>query len=170
MAFFGSFLLGKALTALQLSVRCAQLRSTHFPHSFRFPSASSSRHLLSFLCETVPIWNKLPSSVISSTSLSSFRSAVRRYFVSDMFSYGLSRSWFRSFSLILFVGFTIFISIYMRLCFNNFSLIVSLFSSLIKWTIFFFASISSAECRIGKFADSRSENECVQRFPVLMSA
>ena len=61
--------------------------SARFPHSFRFPSASSSRHLSSFLCQTVPIWNRLPSFVISSTSLSSFRSEVRRYFVSDMFTY-----------------------------------------------------------------------------------
>ena len=61
-----------------------KLRSTRFPHSFHFPSASSSRHLSSFLCQTVPIWNRLPSSVISSTFLSSFRSAVRRHFVSDM--------------------------------------------------------------------------------------
>ena len=50
----------------------AQLRSTRFPHSFRFPSASSSRHLSSFLCQTVPIWYRLPSFVISSTSLSFF--------------------------------------------------------------------------------------------------
>ena len=83
--------IGKGPPALQASlVPCAQLRSTRFPHSFRFPSASSSRHLSSFLCQTVPIWNRLPSSVISSTSLSSFRSAVRRHFVSDMFTYGLS--------------------------------------------------------------------------------
>ena len=83
--------IGKGPPALQASlVPCAQLRSTRFSHSFRFPSASSSRHLLSFLFQTVPICNRLPSSVISSTSLSSFRSAVRRFFVSDMFSYGLS--------------------------------------------------------------------------------
>ena len=83
--------IGKGPPALQASlVPCAQLRSTRFPHSFRFPSASSSRHLSSFLCQTVPIWNRLPSSVISSTSLSSFQSAVRRHFVSDMFTYGLS--------------------------------------------------------------------------------
>ena len=83
--------IGKGPPALQASlVPCAQLRSTRFPHFFRFPSASSSRHLSSFLCQTVPIWNRLPSSVISSTSLSSFRSAVRRHFVSDMFTYGLS--------------------------------------------------------------------------------
>ena len=83
--------IGKGPPALQASlVPCAQLRSTRFSHSFRFPSASSSRHLSSFLCQTVPIWNRLPSSVISSTSLSSFRSAVRRHFVSDMFTYGLS--------------------------------------------------------------------------------
>ena len=78
---------GKGSPALQASlVPCAQLWSTHFPHSFRFPSASSSRHLSSFLCRTVPICNRLPYSVVSSTSLSSFRSAVRWYFVSDMFS------------------------------------------------------------------------------------
>ena len=83
--------IGKGPPALQASlVPCAQLRSPRFPHSFRFPSASSSRHLSSFLCQTVPIWNRLPSSVIPSTSPSSFRSAVRRFFVSDMFSYGLS--------------------------------------------------------------------------------
>ena len=83
--------IGKGPPALQASrVPCAQLRSTCFPHSFRFPSASSSCHLSSFLCQTVPIWNRLPSSVISSTSLSSFRSAVRHHFVSDMFTYGLS--------------------------------------------------------------------------------
>ena len=67
-------------------------------------------------------WNRLPSPVISSTSLSSFRSAVRCYFVSDMFSCGLS--WF--FSLILFVGFPFFICIFVFCC-NNF--FCSLFSS-----------------------------------------
>ena len=82
--------MAKWCEVLQASlVPCAQLRSTRFPHSFRFPSDSSSRHLSSFLCQTVPICNRSPSSVISSTS-SSFRSAVRLYFVLDMFSHGFS--------------------------------------------------------------------------------
>ena len=65
-------------------VVCTAIRTTRFPHSFRFSSAPPSRHLSSFLCPTVPIWNRLPSSVISSMSLSSFRSAVQHYFVLDM--------------------------------------------------------------------------------------
>ena len=62
---------------------------------FNTHSCSSGGPLSNYLCLpsrliTVPIWNRLPSSVISSASLSSFRSAVRCYFVSDMFSCSLS--------------------------------------------------------------------------------
>ena len=77
-------------TLSSVLVPCAQQRSTRFPHSFRFPSASSTRHLSSFLCRTIPVWNRLPTSVVSSKSLSAFRSSVRCHFASDMFSYGLS--------------------------------------------------------------------------------
>ena len=48
------------------------LRSSH---SFRFPFASSCRHLSSFLCFSIRLWNTLPASAISqSRSVSSFRS------------------------------------------------------------------------------------------------
>ena len=48
------------------------LRSSHL---FRFPFASSSQHLSSFLCFSIRLWNTLPASAISqSRSVSSFRS------------------------------------------------------------------------------------------------
>ena len=48
LGFLWQLYTGKRPPALQASlVPCAQLRSTRFPHSFRFPSASSSRHLSS---------------------------------------------------------------------------------------------------------------------------
>ena len=112
MVFFGSFILGKVLLHYRphCMVPCAKLRSTRFPNSFRFPSASSSRHLAFFLCQTVsPYLEQVAFFCHLFTSLFSFRSAVRHYFVSDMFTYGLSQF----FSLILFVGFTIFICMFL---------------------------------------------------------
>ena len=44
------------------------LRSSH---SFRFPFASSSRHLSSFLCFSIRLWNTLPASAISQTETES---------------------------------------------------------------------------------------------------
>ena len=63
------------------------LRSSH---SFRFPFASSSRHLSSFLCFSIRLWNTLPASAISqSRSVSSFRSFLRSFYKADKFSLGL---------------------------------------------------------------------------------
>ena len=42
------------------------LRSSH---SFRFPFASSSRHLSSFLCFSICLWNTLPASAISQSRM-----------------------------------------------------------------------------------------------------
>ena len=63
------------------------LRSSH---SFRFPFASSSRHLSSFLCFSIRLWNTLPASAISqSRSVSSFRSFLHSFYKADKFSLGL---------------------------------------------------------------------------------
>ena len=63
------------------------LRSSH---SFRFPFASSSRHLSSFLCFSIRLWNTLPASAISqSSSVSSFRSFLHSFYKADKFSLGL---------------------------------------------------------------------------------
>lgn len=58
-------------------------------HSLEFPLSSSSRHLSSFLCVSIPIWNSLPSVVASSNSLFSFRAGVRKVFFDDQFTFGL---------------------------------------------------------------------------------
>ena len=44
----------------------------------------------SFLCYTIPIWNKLSSSVISCSSVSSFQCSLRKAFAADKFAYGLT--------------------------------------------------------------------------------
>ena len=63
------------------------LRSSH---SLRFPFASSSRHLSSFLCFSIRLWNTLPASAISqSRSVSSFRSFLCSFYKADKFSLGL---------------------------------------------------------------------------------
>ena len=63
------------------------LRSSH---SFRFPFASSRRHLSSFLCFSIRLWNTLPASAISqSSSVSSFRSFLHSFYKADKFSLGL---------------------------------------------------------------------------------
>ena len=106
--------IGKGPPALQASlVPCAPLRSTRFPHSFRFPSASSvivSSLVVLSLSNCPHLEQAAFSCHLFCTSLSSFRSAVRRYFVSDMFSYSYGLSWLLS--LIPFVGFPIFICIF----------------------------------------------------------
>ena len=59
------------------------LRSSH---SFRFPLASSSRHLSSFLCFTIRLWNTLPASAIfQSRSVSSFGSFLHSFYKADHF-------------------------------------------------------------------------------------
>lgn len=63
--------------------------SLRSPHSLRFPLSSSSRHLSSFLCLSVPEWNALPSDVVLGRSLPVFVSHLRRFFDFDRFSFGL---------------------------------------------------------------------------------
>ena len=59
-------------------------------HSFRFPFASSSRLLSSFLCFSIRLWNTLLASAISqSCSVSSFRSFLHSFHKADKFSLGL---------------------------------------------------------------------------------
>ena len=59
--------------------------------SFRFPFASSSRHLSSFLCFSICLWNTLPAFAISqSSSVSSFRSFLHSFYTADTFSLGLN--------------------------------------------------------------------------------
>ena len=50
------------------------------------PSATSSRHLSSFLCFSIGLWNNLPASTISqSHSVSSFRSFLHSFYEADKF-------------------------------------------------------------------------------------
>lgn len=70
----------------------ASIRSTmasRSSHALRFPRASTSRHLSSFLCYTIPLWNHLPSCIVNSKTKSSFCSALRSHFSPDKFTLGL---------------------------------------------------------------------------------
>ena len=49
-------------------------------HSLQFPLCLSSSRKSSFFCYTIPIWNKLSSSVISCSSVSSFQCSLRKSF------------------------------------------------------------------------------------------
>ena len=75
------------LPATSASCSSPVLRSSH---SLQFPLCLSSRRKSSFLCYTIPIWNKLSSSVISCSSLSSFQCSLRKAFADDKFTYGLT--------------------------------------------------------------------------------
>ena len=75
------------LPATAASRSSSVLRSSH---SLQFPLCLSSRRKSSFLCYTIPIWNKLPSSVISCSSVSSFQCSLRKAFAADKFAYGLT--------------------------------------------------------------------------------
>ncbi len=74
---------------LPAAVAARASQSLRASHSLRFPTISSRRHLSSFLCHNIPVWNKLPSSIVSCTTLFSFRSAVRSLFFSEMYTFGL---------------------------------------------------------------------------------
>ena len=74
---------------LPLSVSARSACSLHAPHRLQFPASSSSRHLSSFLCTTIPEWNSLPAEVADSSSPRQFVSGVRLLFESDRFSFGL---------------------------------------------------------------------------------
>ena len=69
------------------SVRSAY--SLRAAHRLEFPSSSSARHLSSFLCVTIPVWNSLPGHVVSSISVNSFVFGLHRVFAYDRFSFGL---------------------------------------------------------------------------------
>ena len=70
-----------------VSTRCNyRLRK---PKSIEVPSCSTSAHLSSFLPSCTILWNTLPVSVTSCSSLSSFASLMDTHFVADKFSYGL---------------------------------------------------------------------------------
>ena len=68
------------LPATAASRSSSVLRSSH---SLQFPLCLSSRRKLSLLCYTIPIWNKLSSSVISCSSVSSFQCSLRKAFAAD---------------------------------------------------------------------------------------
>ena len=74
---------------LPLSVSARSACSLRAPHRLQFPASSSSRHLSSFLCTTIPEWNSLPAEVADSSSPRQFVSGVRLLFESDRFSFGL---------------------------------------------------------------------------------
>ena len=70
-----------ALPALASTYSLSALRAGH---SLQFSRCSSSRHQSSsFLCYTIPIWNNLPSSVVSFSSLVLFQRSVRDHFAVD---------------------------------------------------------------------------------------
>ena len=75
--------------ALPLSASSRSARVLRSSHSLEFPCSSSSLRLSSFLCFVIPIWNALPSSVVSCTTESSFRSALRTLFSADRFCFVL---------------------------------------------------------------------------------
>ena len=60
------------------------VRSSHF---LQFPLCLPSRHKSSFLCYTIPIWNMLSSSVMSSSSVSSFQCSLRKAFADDKYTW-----------------------------------------------------------------------------------
>ena len=76
-----------ALPALASTRSMSALRAGH---SLQFLLCSSSRHQSSFLCHTIPIWNNLPSTVVSSSSLVLFQRSVRDHFAVDKYLYGLT--------------------------------------------------------------------------------
>ena len=75
------------LSATAASRSSSVLRSSH---SLQFPLCLSSRHKSIFLVLHFPIWNKLCSSVISCSSVSSFQCSLRKAFADDKFTYGLT--------------------------------------------------------------------------------
>ena len=75
------------LPATAASRSSSVLRSSH---SLQFPLCLSSRRKSSFLCYTIPIWNKLSLSVISCSSVSSFQCSLRKAFADDKFTYRLT--------------------------------------------------------------------------------
>ena len=76
-----------ALPALASTRSVPALRAGH---SLQFPLCFSSRHQSSFLCHTIPIWNNLPSFVVSSSSRVLFQRFVRDHFAVDKYLYGLT--------------------------------------------------------------------------------
>ena len=74
------------LPAAASSRSTVSLRSSH---SLEFPPSSTSRHLSSFFCKTIPIWNALPSHVVSCGSAASFCRSVRKHFNDDKYTHGL---------------------------------------------------------------------------------
>ena len=78
------------LDALPALTSIRSVPALHAGHSLQFPLCSSSRHQSSFLCHSIPLWNNLPSSVVSSSSLVLFQRSVRDHFAADKYLYGLS--------------------------------------------------------------------------------
>ena len=69
------------------SSRCTY--SLRNPKSVEVPLCSTSAHLSSFLPSCSILWDTLPASVTSCSSLSSFASSLDSFFVDDKFSFGL---------------------------------------------------------------------------------
>ena len=67
-------LLDAGLPALASTRSVPALRAGH--SLWQFPLCSLSCHQSSFLCHTIPLWNNLPSSVVSSSSLVLFQRSV----------------------------------------------------------------------------------------------
>ncbi len=77
----------KELLPLPVSARSA--RSLRSGHSIEFPCSRSARRLSSFLCIVVPLWNALPSDVVSSSTLCLFCTRLKNHYSGDRFTYGL---------------------------------------------------------------------------------
>ena len=77
------------LAMLPEPLHTRSIRSLRSCHSLQFPLSNSERHLSSFFCTVIPLWNALHSSVALCSSLTSFRASIQTFFSQDMFSYGL---------------------------------------------------------------------------------
>ena len=73
---------------LPLAGSCHSTCSLRVGHVLQFPFSRTARHLSSFLCVVVPVWNSLLARVVSCKSLSLFRHR-HDFFVSDMYRFGL---------------------------------------------------------------------------------
>ena len=75
---------------LPAEVNSCSTISLRSSHSLEFPLSASSRHLSSFFCKTIPIWNALPPYIVFSCSATSFCHNVRNHFHADKYTLGLS--------------------------------------------------------------------------------
>ena len=78
------------LNVLPATAACRSSSVLRCSHSSQFPLCLSSRRKSSFFCYTIPIRNKLSSSVIPCSSVSSLQCSFRKAFADDKFTYGVT--------------------------------------------------------------------------------